>query len=261
MKTEASPEQTRSFYALDMARRTRARIHGNLRVDLATEFILGHIRHDHRVLDIGCGIGIATERIAAVARNGHVYGMDISNDHIAYCRRTIKRDNASFHESDILADFESVAAILGAKVDVVTLVDVIEHLPPDQAAGLFSKLPTILVPGAQVLLTFPSPEYQKQLYEDPAARLQPVDLVLEVEDVQKLARRAGMSITSFSYVDVWQRNQYIHCVLSGNLSLERCSMMSRILGGPMPVRLLAIRHLAKKFQGWLARPWLKRRYG
>ena len=208
---DATPQEVRDFYESDLPRRLRARTHGNLRIDRATDFVCSRLDVDGRVLEIGCGIGVATERIGQAVPRGRVWAVDISPVHIDYCTRTIDAENISFHTLDILADDGNLEELVASRLDAVVLIDVIEHLPRPDARRLFERLARLLGDDGKILATFPSATYQRHLYETHGARIQAVDLILELSDIAALAERAQCHIHTFAHVDVWRRNQYVHC--------------------------------------------------
>ncbi len=221
IKDDASADEVREFYESDLPRRVRARLHGNRRIDKAVDFMTNRVDESARLLDIGCGIGMATEKLASRASDGQVWAVDISPEHIDYCQRTIDRDNIRFRTLDVIEEFDALRKWIGAKLDVITMVDVIEHLPRKKARVLFDRLSELLADDGRILLTYPSPLYQRHLYETPGSRIQAIDLVIEHDDIVELAEGADCVIRHFSYVDVWRRNQYIHCELARQMSCER----------------------------------------
>jgi trans-aconitate 2-methyltransferase len=64
------------------SRMVNYRLYGNLRLDRAAERILPFVGTDSKVLDIGCGIGIVTSKVAARASRGHVWGIDMTAQRI-----------------------------------------------------------------------------------------------------------------------------------------------------------------------------------
>jgi trans-aconitate 2-methyltransferase len=117
------------------SRMVNYRLYGNLRLDRAAERILPFVGRDSKVLDIGCGIGIVTSKVAARASRGHVWGIDLGRENMWYASRTIWNANLTFLEADVVSDFEVVRKQLPAKMDVVTMVDVIEHIPAGGETG------------------------------------------------------------------------------------------------------------------------------
>lgn len=96
-----------------------------------------------RILDVGCGTGANLELLS---RFGEAEGIDISEDALSFCRarglRDVRRGAA---ESLPFAD---------DTFDLVTALDVVEHLD-DDTAGL-SEARRVLKPGGRALLFVPA---------------------------------------------------------------------------------------------------------
>ena len=195
------------------------RISGNLRIDRGTERVLEFVRPDSDVLDVGCGIGITAERVAGKAENGHVWAFDISEQNVWYARETVNRSNVTFFAANVLEDKQRIRERLTDEIDVVTLIDVIEHIPRGNHAQIFEFFRSITSDQAYVVLTYPSPQYQRHLKENDSEELQIVDQVIEREELIETAQSAGFTLRHYSLETVWQRNQYVHCVLQTDGSL------------------------------------------
>lgn len=95
------------------------------------------------MLDVGCGTGANLEMLA---RFGDVEGVDVSPDALSFCReRGFKNVKQGVIEKLPFDD---------GSFDLVTALDVIEHLD-DDAAGL-SEMRRVLKPGGRILLTVPA---------------------------------------------------------------------------------------------------------
>jgi cyclopropane fatty-acyl-phospholipid synthase-like methyltransferase len=196
------------------------RIQGNPRIDRATERILQFVDSDSNVLDVGCGIGIVPERIAATLEEGHVWGFDISERNIWYARETVNSPNVSFFVGDVVEGQKQIQEHLAAPIDVIALVDVIEHIPRDRHSDLFQFFESITSEQSSVVLTYPSPQHQKHLIENDPEELQIIDQVIELDELRETAQKAGFSLCHYSLETVWKRNQYIHCVFQTDSSLS-----------------------------------------
>lgn len=96
-----------------------------------------------RILDVGCGTGA---NLKMLARFGDSEGVDVSREALAFCRAR-----------GLLQVREGAAETLpyeDGAFDLVTALDVIEHLD-DDVAGL-SELRRVLRPGGYVLLFVPA---------------------------------------------------------------------------------------------------------
>lgn len=202
------------------------RIHGNLRIQCALARILEYVTVDSMVIDVGCGIGIVTEAIGGVARKGKVWGCDISARNIWYAERTIEMSNVHFRQIDVLREYAELRAWIGYElVDLIVLVDVIEHLPSDEVGNVLRILGSFLKPDGRIVLTYPSPQYQQYLYDENPAELQIIDEKIELAELARLAVDAGLAIIHFSLEDVWRENQYAHCVLEKHENVSKLALI------------------------------------
>ena len=207
------PDQVRRFYDDFMrSRMVGYRLEPNLRLAKAIERVRPWIRDDSRVLDVGCGIGIFSEQIAKVARHGAVVGIDLSAENIWYARKTIMLPNLRFLQANVLMQFDVVQGALSGPVDVVTLVDVIEHIPAEAPTTLLQNLRKLMRPTAMLVMTYPSPQYQRYLNSHEPEELQIIDNAIEIHDLLHEARAAGFEAFHYLLETVWRTSQYVHSV-------------------------------------------------
>jgi trans-aconitate 2-methyltransferase len=248
-------DTVRAFYDEFMvSRMLRYRLHGNARIEKAIERILPFVTRDSHVLEVGCGIGLVTEKIARKAGGGFVFACDISKQNVWYARQTVKESNVEFRELDVLHRFPELQAWLPRLLDLVVMVDVLEHLPPEERPPLFSNLRHLLTDEATMVLTFPSPQYLDYLRRNNPGELQVIDEVIELPALLALANETGFALRHFSLEDVWLKNQYVHAVLQTSTEL-----------GPLPVprlgRMAKIRNgLSRSVKARVLVPFRKRKY-
>lgn len=96
-----------------------------------------------RILDVGCGTGANLEMLA---RFGDAEGVDVSVDALAFCRARGLRQVRQGEAEHLPYDDESF--------DLVTALDVVEHLD-DDAAGL-REMRRVLRPNGRALLFVPA---------------------------------------------------------------------------------------------------------
>jgi trans-aconitate 2-methyltransferase len=216
-----SSEAVQRFYDEFLQRRMVSyRVDGNMRIAKANKFFVANIKSDSTILDIGCGIGLATEAMAKKARKGRVVGLDLSAANIWYARQTISLRNASFHQMNIVSDSEAIQEFAGGPIDVFTMSDVIEHIPDDVRRNLFSLLYKLGSPQAKILVTIPSEFYQELLRVENPKELQIIDNVLTPEMLARESRDAGFALTYYRLIDMWQHVQYAHCVMEKSSALQ-----------------------------------------
>lgn len=115
---------------------------------LRTQFIAGNLNmHNCTILDVGCGGGILTE---ALARSGaQVTGIDLSEASLEIARRHAKEQglNIDYRYESI----EEVAEKHAGKFDVITCMEMLEHVPePDKIISACSRL---LKPGGHAFFS------------------------------------------------------------------------------------------------------------
>jgi SAM-dependent methyltransferase len=96
-----------------------------------------------RLLDLGCGPG---NMLDLLTRHGDVYGADYSVDALRFCREREQRRlfRADFHGLPVKSEC----------FDLVTCIDVIEHLRDDQRA--LAEIGRVLRPSGLLVLTVPA---------------------------------------------------------------------------------------------------------
>jgi trans-aconitate methyltransferase len=225
---QPSARQVRAYYD-DFLRNTmlKYRVDGNRRLDLAVRFFIQHLRKDDVIVDVGCGIGVATEAMAKRAKKGRVLGLDLSEQNIWYANRTVILPNVSFHSIDVVNNADKILKLLPRRPNVITLCDVIEHIPEDHRVPLLRQLNHLGADNVRILLTFPSKYYQDFLRQEQPGELQIIDNSIPSECLAQEAANAGLSMTFFTMIDVWRKSQYAHCVLERDTTIgKRASEMA-----------------------------------
>jgi SAM-dependent methyltransferase len=103
-----------------------------------------------RVLDLGCGLGLLSQRLAQ--RSDAVLGLDVAAAAVGHAReRAAGIANVSFEQADIL----DLPASLDAAFDLVVVADTLYYLSPlgdDLLKTLSARLARLLAPGGVLLL-------------------------------------------------------------------------------------------------------------
>ncbi len=108
-----------------------------------------------RVLDVGCGLGAGSWLMSR--QGAHVVGVDVSEDAIAWARDTY---SAAASRERLHLEYWTVNLLGGlggglGTFDVLTVVDVLEHFPPDDGRELLKRLKSLLRPGGRMFLHVP----------------------------------------------------------------------------------------------------------
>lgn len=107
------------------------------------------------VVDLGTGRG---ELLAVAVEMGaqRAIGIEYAEAAVAMARRTIDAHAVSDRAEVLLADARSVP-LEDSLADLVTMLDVVEHLAPEELARSLSEAHRLLRPGGRILIhTFPT---------------------------------------------------------------------------------------------------------
>ena len=182
---------------------------------VARRKILLHLLRSHltrraglRVLDAGCGTGI---NVQVLGEFGHVTGVDISDDAIAFCR---KRGDLSVIRGDLRA-----LELPDESFDLVTALDVIEHIDADARAT--GELIRVTKPGGHVLITVPAYPSLWSEHDEVNCHVRRY----RAEQLRALVIGHGCTIRRFSYM-----NTALFPLAYGARTIKR--LRQRILGAP-----------------------------
>jgi ubiquinone/menaquinone biosynthesis C-methylase UbiE len=123
----------------------------NARHSSVTDWGLSHIAIAKRdtVLDIGCGGGRTVSKLAAIASEGKVYGVDYSRESVAVATRT-NRQQIATGRVEIREASVSQLPLPEDSFDVVTAVET-HFWWPDLRAGM-RELLRVLKPGGTLII-------------------------------------------------------------------------------------------------------------
>ena len=112
------------------------------------EFIRSFLKQDSgTLLDVGCGLGFFVKSVQEQRPNWKVLGYEISKKAVAFANDVNKLPNV---KSGLVQN----SGIGKASVDVITLWDVIEHIP--EPHSLLEYLFSLLKPGGKLFLQTPN---------------------------------------------------------------------------------------------------------
>ena len=195
-------ELIREFYDHRAPRQEAAAF--NERHRFLYEVLLGlGLNKRSRVLELGCGIGATTSLIARTATNGRILAVDLSPASVEraqarlrgrHCVEVTVGDVVTFRTPD--------------RFDLVTLFDVLEHVPMDRHEALFESLAGRVSDDTVLVINIPNPAYIEYLRTHEPALLQVVDLPVWADHVMTLAYAKGLALESFRTYSLWVRDDY-----------------------------------------------------
>ena len=114
------------------------------------EFLRRYLPKTGKLLDIGCGPGTF---IGTLSNTGlDCTGIDIAPDQIDYATNNYGHSKARF----ISISLDTFAENSSERFDVITFVEVLEHLPEDVAVNMLKRARSLLLPGGRILVTTPN---------------------------------------------------------------------------------------------------------
>ena len=128
---------------------------------------LADLQPNHRVLDVGCGIGrMAVPLTNYLSKEGEYWGFDINKMGIEWCKRRISRRFSNFHfqHIDIYNKIYNPSGKVRARdlhfpfdhefFDFVFLTSVFTHMLPSDIENYLSEISRVLKTGRRCLITF-----------------------------------------------------------------------------------------------------------
>jgi 2-polyprenyl-3-methyl-5-hydroxy-6-metoxy-1,4-benzoquinol methylase len=146
---------------------------------------------DLRIADVGCGAGTLTDYLT---RYRSVVGVDFSRPAIATARRCAP--GPAFLPGGL-------EALPDRRYDLITLFDVLEHIPVRDRPRFVADIAARLAPDGLLFCSTPHPAStrRRKLLEDPT--LQIIDEEVELSRVMEEAATAGLQLLSFTTYDVF----------------------------------------------------------
>jgi 2-polyprenyl-3-methyl-5-hydroxy-6-metoxy-1,4-benzoquinol methylase len=216
-----------AFYDARVGGKLADFVNANPRIEAAVETLAEWApTSPRRVLEIGCGVGATTWRMARAWPGAEVIGVDISAASIRAAQACFQRPNLAYR-TGALAD-----CALDGVFDLVLMMDVYEHIAPADRPALHAALETLLSPESRLLLMVPSPAHQTLLRDHKPEGLQPIDESIDVAQLLALASETGTRLLSCRDVGVWHYGDYVHAVLGRGETLQPVALR-QTRGGPM----------------------------
>jgi trans-aconitate 2-methyltransferase len=187
------------------------------------------------VLELGCGIGVMTSLIARQVKQGQVEAVDISPVSVAEAKKRLKQQqNVHFVVVDLNC-FESSRK----DFDIITLLDVLEHIPEEDHAELFLKIGRLMHRQSVLFISIPTPDsivYEKLHFPE---NVQVIDQELRVDILISRAYQAGLELEFFKTIGIWAANDYQQLVFRKKIEYNNDRISShRSLPGKIIHRLL-----------------------
>ena len=165
------------------------------------------------VIDLGCGIGVSSE---AMARMGaEVVAVDISDKLIKYASDNHWHPNVQFLNADV------TKLRLGRKYDVITIIDLLEHIRPDDILDFFEVLREHSHEETTIYLNIPHYKFLSFVTENYPNTLQIIDEVWTPGEITNSFEKIGFYPISMKMYGLGSVAQYIDYVFIGEDNLNK----------------------------------------
>jgi trans-aconitate methyltransferase len=201
-------ESVQAYYDERVDGKIRDFTHANPRIEAAIQLVAEWASPTpKRVLEIGCGIGATSWRMARAWPGAEVIGTDVSSISIEVAKTCFRLPNLSYR-----AGLVKEGALVG-RFDLVVLMDTYEHIALSDRAALHAALKSLLSDDARLILTVPTPSVLDLARETNPSELQPVDENVTPSDIVVLAKETNTQLLYYREVGIWRYGDYAHVVL------------------------------------------------
>lgn len=134
--------------------------------------------HGRRVLDVGCGRGELI--LQSAMRGADAWGIDYADAAVEIAQRALDGADATLRERMHIRQMDVKALeFADGFFDVVFMMDVVEHLYPDELSRAFDELRRTMRPGARLVLhTSPNTTFERGVYPHYSRRVNQAALAI-----------------------------------------------------------------------------------
>ena len=212
MTIKSTIETNSNYYDDRVAMNLEKFVSGNKRIQLAWRRVFSKFKQSHpiQIVDFGCGIGETAWRCSLSFPSASVVGIDPSPISIQLAKDLFAHDRVKFHcgSSEMLEGM--------AEVDLVMMIDVVEHIAPDSRSETFERIERCLSKDAILFLTFPTPEHLDYLRRENPAAIQPIDENINLSVLGEIEQITHTKVLSLDRVSVWRSGDYCHTLMARN---------------------------------------------
>lgn len=190
-----------------------------------------------KVLELGCGIGTLSFLISKTVKHGIVEAVDISPHSVAYAKQKIHKSNFFFYCNNIVKYKPKIK-----NPEIITLFDIIEHIPLEQHGSLFQNISEFMTDDAILLINIPNPDFiEHDKMHDPDV-LQAIDQpVFHPTMVQNLYGH-DLEIQKMEKYSVWWKDDYVFYSVVKRRPFEKIELQKqRNFFQKIPVRIFRLK--------------------
>jgi trans-aconitate 2-methyltransferase len=180
------------------------------------------LNSNSKVLELGCGIGTLTYLISKVVKGGQIESVDISRGSVEFAKKRLMQKNLTLVAHDVV-DYRPQMK----QPDIITLFDVIEHIPMERHDELFRNLSSMVGENSVILINIPSPAAIQYDIENNPEALQVVDQPLPIDFIVNNIVKNNLNLVSFENHSIWSEHDYQFFVISKNKKWKQVTLSSK----------------------------------
>lgn len=216
---EPSKAEVESYYDDRVEGKLRDFTDFNPRIEAAVETLAEWAPlNPRRVLEIGCGIGATSWRMARAWPKAEVIGSDISPISVDVARTCFQLPNLTYRVGRI------EEGSLDGVFDLIVMMDVYEHVALQDRARLHRAIKSMLSDESRIVFSVPTPLLQQTMRVSSPQDLQPVDEDVTMGHIVQLAADTDTHVLYFRELGVWQYGDYAHFVLGRYTKLKAVAL-------------------------------------
>ena len=164
------------------------------------------LKKNHKVLEIGCGIGTLTGLIQKVVKSGKIIAADISDESINIAKQRLKnKGNIDFFVTD-MTNF-SIPEVF----DFVILPDVLEHIPVENHKKLFATINNHMNNNSVIFINIPHPLSIEYMGKHQPEKLQVIDQAIHLNILAESVYSNNLQIIDYKPYKLY--HNYVDYVL------------------------------------------------
>ncbi|MFC5192099.1 class I SAM-dependent methyltransferase [Algoriphagus aquatilis] len=198
MQQSEGKEKVVSFYDQFVEKQAKTGINSR-HLSILDKVKKAGLQANHRILEVGCGIGTVSHLLATQVPQGKVLAVDISPESIEKAKVLWKdQKNLGFEVSD-MSDFDKK----GETFDFFVFPDVLEHIPVDQHFRLFQNIQKHSHADSVIFIHIPAPRYLQWMIDNEPEKLQVIDQPLDSGDLIKNITANGFYLERMETYDLF----------------------------------------------------------
>ncbi|WP_158859207.1 class I SAM-dependent methyltransferase [Lunatibacter salilacus] len=182
------------------------------------------LKPNHKVLEVGCGIGTVSQLIARFVKKGHVHAVDISPESVAKAKLLWKNlANLSFEVSD-MTDFHKPSE----HYDFFVFPDVLEHIPAADHKPLFEIIQKHSHNESSIFVHIPDPRFLKWMIANEPEKLQVIDQPLDTGRLVTTVGECGYFLEKMeSYSIFYREHDYQYFIFRNQRPIQKITHLGK----------------------------------